>query len=301
MFELAAFYRFVPLADPGLLRETLQGALAGCGATGTVLVAAEGINGTIATPEGEMEAALAALRALPGCAGMEARGSKADTAPFGRLKVRLKREIVTLGLPEVDAARDAGRPIAASDWNAVLADRWTVAIDTRNAYEVALGTFPGALDPETDAFGDFPSWWDANAERLAGKRVAMFCTGGIRCEKSTAFLRSRGVEDVVHLAGGILGYLAAVPPSESLWQGRCFVYDERVSVGPGLVPGDDVMCRACRRPLTADETRLATYEDGVCCHRCADRFGEGDRARFRERARQMRLAEARGERHLGRA
>ncbi len=219
--------------------------------------------------------------------------------PFGKLKVRVKREIVTMGQPGVDPRAGTGRYVAAEEWNAVVADPGTVTIDTRNAFEVAIGTFRGAVDPGTESFGDFPAWWAANAARLAGKRVAMFCTGGIRCEKATAFLRSRGVEDVVHLRGGILKYLEEVPEERSLWRGGCFVFDDRVSVGHGLEPGGHVLCHACRRPLEAADVDRAEYEAGVRCHLCADRFDEADRARFRERMRQIGLARARGGRHLG--
>ncbi|MCK0169178.1 rhodanese-related sulfurtransferase [Jannaschia sp. S6380] len=299
MFAIAALYRFTPFPDPAALRDSLLAVCRGHGVTGTLLLAQEGINGTIAGPPAGVEAVLSHVRALPGCGGIEVKRSEADAAPFGRMKVRVKREIVTMGQPHVDPRAGTGRHVAPADWNDVIRDPGTVVIDTRNAYEVAIGSFAGALDPETEAFGDFPDWWRKNADRMAGKRIAMFCTGGIRCEKSTAFLRGEGVEDVVHLQGGILKYLEAVPETDSLWHGECFVFDDRVSVGHELRPGDHLLCHACRKPLSRADTKRPEYEPGVQCHRCLDAFDAADRARFRERTRQIALARARGTRHLG--
>ena len=298
MHHVAAFYRFTPFADPAALRAPLIARCAAAGVRGTVILAAEGLNGTLAGPEDGMAEVIGHLRALPGCNGLAPKWSRAAAAPFGALKVRVKREIVTMGRAGLDPTR-TGRRIAPAEWNAVIADPGTVTIDTRNAYEVAIGSFAGAVDPGTASFRDFPAWWRANRERMAGRRVAMFCTGGIRCEKATAFLREEGVADVVHLEGGILRYLETVPEHGSLWRGGCFVFDERVAVGHGLRATGHVLCRACRRPLTPAETRRPEYEEGVACHRCAEEYGATDRARFRERMRQMRLAETRGERHLG--
>ncbi|CTQ49830.1 oxygen-dependent tRNA uridine(34) hydroxylase TrhO [Jannaschia donghaensis] len=299
MFTVAAFYRFTPLPDPAALRVPLLDLCLARGVAGTILLAPEGINGTIAGPRAGIAAVVAHLRALPDCADLEPKYAPAQEMPFGKMKVRLKREIVTMGQPDIDPRAGTGRYVTPQDWNAVVADPETVVIDTRNDYEVAIGTFHGAVDPQTQAFGEFPVWWAQNADRLAGKRIAMFCTGGIRCEKSTAYLRQQGVEDVVHLQGGILKYLEDVPEGESLWQGACFVFDDRVSVGHGLVPGDHVLCHACRRPLAADDTGRPEYEAGVQCHRCVSQFDNGDRARFRERMKQIGLARARGARHLG--
>lgn len=235
MHHVAALYQFAPFDDPAVLRQPLFDACAGAGVKGTLLLAQEGINGTISgSPEG-VDAVLHHIRSLPGCAGLDVKMSTAAAPPFRRLKVRLKKEIVTLKVAGIDPARDVGRYVAPADWNALVDDPGTVVIDTRNDYEVGYGTFAGALNPKTRSFGEFPDWWRANAERFAGKRIAMFCTGGIRCEKSTAFLRAEGVADVAHLKGGILAYLEQVPESESRWQGSCFVFDERVSVGHGLV------------------------------------------------------------------
>ncbi len=299
MFQVAALYRFTPFEDPAALRRPLLDLCLAQGVTGTLLLAPEGINGTIAGSEDGVAAVLAHIQNLPGCAGIEPKYASAEVAPFGKMKVRLKREIVTMGQPGLDPRAAVGRYVPPRQWNAVVRDPDTVVIDTRNAYEVAIGSFEGALDPGTEAFGDFPEWWAQNAERFASKRVAMFCTGGIRCEKSTAFLRAQGVEDVVHLEGGILRYLEDVPEDESLWQGACFVFDDRVSVGHGLRPGGHLLCHACRRPLAPEDTKRRDYEPGVQCHQCVDQFSQADRARFRERVKQMRLARERGARHLG--
>ena len=234
-FTVAALYRFAPFDDPAALRQPLIDLCAAQGVKGTVLLAREGVNGTIAGRDDGVAAVIAHVRALPGCAELDVKYSAAAAMPFQRLKVRLKKEIVTLKVAGLDPARDAAPYVDPADWNALVDDPDTVLIDTRNGFEVGYGSFDGAVDPATKSFGEFPDWWRANAERFAGKRVAMFCTGGIRCEKSTAFLRHEGVEDVVHLKGGILAYLEQVPVEESRWQGSCFVFDERVSVGHGLV------------------------------------------------------------------
>jgi UPF0176 protein len=235
---VAALYQFAPFDDPSALREPLLAVARAAGVKGTVLLAREGVNGTIAGSEQGIAAVLAHLRALPGCAALDVKYSTASAMPFQRLKVRLKREIVTLGVDGIDPSRDVGTYVAPQDWNAVIDDPDTIVIDTRNAYEVAIGTFTGAVDPGTRSFGEFPEWFAAHRDELAGKRIAMFCTGGIRCEKSTAFARAQGFADVVHLKGGILAYLEQVEAQDSRWQGDCFVFDERVSVGHGLVEGD---------------------------------------------------------------
>ncbi|SHI70951.1 UPF0176 protein [Palleronia salina] len=294
---VAAFYRFASLEDPDALRPALRALAEAHGVRGSILVAGEGVNGTIAGPRDGIEAVIAHIRAWPGCAGMEVKESHAETMPFGRLKVRLKREIVTLGAP-VDPDR-VGQYVPPSAWNDVISAPDVAVIDTRNAYEVAMGSFAGAIDPGTEAFGDFPAWWAENAERLRGKRIAMFCTGGIRCEKSTAFLRAQGVEEVMHLQGGILKYLEEVPADQSLWRGECFVFDQRVTVGHGLVPGSATLCHACRRPLSPEDRAHPHYEEGVRCPHCADEFTDEQRQRFRERQKQVTLAEARGAAHLG--
>jgi UPF0176 protein len=265
---------------------------------GTLLLAREGINGTIAGSDGAIEAVLAAIRALPGCGDLDVKESRAAAMPFHRMKVRLKREIVTMGEPDIDPL-DTGHYVAPEDWNALIADPATILIDTRNDYEVAIGTFAGATDPHTKSFREFPDWFRAHREELAGKKVAMFCTGGIRCEKSTAFLKAEGVADVHHLKGGILAYLEQVPEAESRWQGECFVFDERVSVRHGLVQGGYDLCRACRMPVGPEERASPLYAEGVSCPACHASRTDEQRAGYAERHRQALLAEARGQAHVG--
>ncbi len=299
MLTVAALYHFARIPDPAALKPGLLRVCEAHGVRGSLLLAPEGINGTIAGTREGIDAALAAIRALPECDGLEWKESFAGSMPFGRMKVKLKREIVTMGQPDVDPLARVGNYVAPADWNALISDPDTVVIDTRNDYEVAIGTFRGAMDPGTRAFGEFPDWWQANRDRFAGKRVAMFCTGGIRCEKSTNYLLGQGVDQVFHLKGGILKYLEEVPEAESLWQGQCFVFDDRVSVGHGLQPGGLKVCGACRRPVMAEDQADAVYEEGVCCPACDGEYSTADRARFRERHRQMVLAAQRGTQHLG--
>lgn len=296
--RVAALYQFARFDDPATIRGPLAASCRAHGVKGTLLLAREGINGTIAGSDDGIAAVLAHVRSLPGCAGIEVKESRAAAMPFHRMKVRLKREIVTMGQPDIDPL-DTGHYVAPQDWNALIADPDTVVIDTRNDYEVAIGTFAGAVDPGTATFRDFPAWFDAHRGELAGKKVAMFCTGGIRCEKSTAFLKARGVDDVFHLKGGILAYLEQVPVAQSRWQGECFVFDERVSVGQGLAPGSYGLCRACRLPVGDAERASPLFEDGVRCPACHDTRTEAQRAGYRERHRQAMLAQARGEAHVG--
>ncbi len=299
MVIVAALYRFTRFPDPAALKPPLARVCCANGVKGSLLLAGEGINGTIAGPRKGIDAVLAHIRGLPGCADLDCKESTAADMPFGRMKVRLKREIVTMGQPDVDPAAAVGRYVDPADWNDLIRAPDVVVIDTRNDYEVAIGSFQGALDPGTTSFGAFPDWWARNADRFAGKRIAMFCTGGIRCEKATSWLVGQGVDDVHHLRGGILKYLEEVPAEDSLWQGDCFVFDGRVSVGHGLTQGPHVMCHACRRPLAPADLAHPAYEEGVSCAHCIDTCSDADRARFRERQRQVALAETRGTRHLG--
>lgn len=299
MLIVAALYHFTRFDDPAALRAPLLSLAGAQGVKGSLLLAREGINGTIAGTRAGIDAMLAHIRGLPGCAALDWKESPATNMPFGRMKVRLKREIVTMGQPEVDPRAGTGHYVAPKDWNALISAPDVAVIDTRNDYEVAIGTFEGAIDPKTTSFREFPAWWQANSHRFHNKRIAMFCTGGIRCEKSTNYLLSQGVEDVYHLQGGILKYLEDVPPDRSLWHGACFVFDQRVSVGHGLQPGPHVMCHACRRPLWPEDTRRPDFEEGVQCRHCVDEYTPERRAGFRERQRQIVLAQERGERHLG--
>ncbi len=299
MFTVAALYHFTRFDDPAALR---PGVLATCeklGVRGSLLLAREGINGTIAGTPAAIHAVLDAVRALPGCGDLDWKESRSAEMPFGRMKVRLKREIVTMGRPDIDPCARAGHYVAPERWNALISAPDVAVIDTRNAYEVSIGTFAGAIDPDTAAFREFPHWWEENRERFHNKRIAMFCTGGIRCEKATNFVLGQGVEDVFHLKGGILKYLERVPEAQSLWRGECFVFDERVSLGHGLRPGRHELCRACRRPLAPQDRNRPEYERGVACHRCAHEHSPAQRGRFRERQRQIDLARARGQTHLG--
>jgi UPF0176 protein len=296
---VAAFYRFTRFPDPASLRGPLERAARAAGVKGTVLLAPEGINGTISGSREGVDSVLAHIRALPGCAGLDWKSSAAAGQPFRRLKVRLKREIVSLGVPDADPAIRVGTRVAASRWNAVLADPDTVVIDTRNAYETAIGGFAGAIDPGTASFGAFPDWWATNRDRFSGKRVAMYCTGGIRCEKASSYLLGQGVPEVLHLEGGILKYLDEVAPGQSRWQGECFVFDGRVAVGHGVVQGAHTLCHACGRPVAPDDRSHPDYVEGISCAACIGEYSAADRTRFAERERQIRLASERGGRHLG--
>ena len=301
--RVTALYKFVRFDDPEALREPLFARLSELGIKGTILLASEGVNGTIAgTPEA-MDQALNALCALPGCAALDWKDSHADAMPFLRLKVRLKNEIVTMGVPGTDPTCLVGSYVKPQDWNALITDPDTVVIDTRNDYEVALGTFQGAIDPETETFREFPDWFETFRAKLAEQgrtpKIAMFCTGGIRCEKSTSYVKSLGIEDVFHLQGGILKYLETVPREESLWEGECFVFDDRVSVGHGLEVGEYQLCHACRHPVSAEDRQHPHFEEGVSCPRCYGTFSDTKMAALRERQKQVRLAKERGETHIG--
>jgi len=299
MVTVAALYHFTAFDDPAALQGPLRAICRAAGITGTLLLAHEGINGTIAGSRRGIDRVLAHIRSLPGCNDLGWTESTAADPPFAKLKVRLKREIVTMGQPDVDPRAAVGRYVDPADWNALISAPDVAVIDTRNAYEVAIGSFDGAIDPQTDSFRDFPAWWERNKDRFHNKRIAMFCTGGIRCEKSTNYLIGKGVEDVYHLRGGILKYLEEVPEAESRWQGGCFVFDDRVSVTHGLQEGSHVLCHACRRPLLPADRARPQYEAGVSCHHCIHETDATDKARFRERQRQIALARARGVQHLG--
>jgi UPF0176 protein len=294
MYTIAALYHFARFEDPAVLRPPLLKLCLDHGVSGTLLLAREGVNGTIAGPSrAAVDAVLAHLRALPGCAALEHKYARSNMPPFGKMKVRIKREIVTMGQPDVDPLAGTGHYVDVQDWNDLITREDVAVIDTRNDYEVAIGTFAGAVDPQTTSFGEFPAWWGANKHRFHNKKIAMFCTGGIRCEKSTNFLLGQGVEDVYHLKGGILKYLEEVPQERSTWEGSCFVFDNRVSVEHGLTPGPHLLCHGCRRPILPADTQHAGYEPGVSCHICVNETTEDDKMRFRERQKQMMLAKRR--------
>jgi len=298
--RVAALYQFTRFDDPAAIRGPLLDLCVAQGVKGTLLLAREGINGTIAGSDAAIDAVLAHVRALPGCAAIDVKFSHAAAMPFHRMKVRLKREIVTMGQPDIDPLAGVGHYVAPAEWNDLIADPDTVLIDTRNDYEVAIGTFRGAIDPQTRSFSEFPDWFRAKRAEIEAEgrtpKIAMFCTGGIRCEKSTAFARAEGVEQVYHLKGGILAYLEAVPQDRSLWDGECFVFDERVAVKHGLEVGDHVLCRACRMPVSPEGQ---AYVEGVSCPACVGTRTEEQRASYAERHRQALLAQARGEAHVG--
>jgi UPF0176 protein len=300
---VAALYRFARFADPDALQPLLLARANAGGIKGTILLAQEGINGTVAGSAEAIATLVGYIRTLPGCAALDVKYSYAATPPFHRMKVRVKPEIVTMGLGDLDPAHNAGTYVAPEAWNALISDPDTIVIDTRNAYEVEVGTFKGALNPETESFGDFPNWFRKQREELLknGKvpKVAMFCTGGIRCEKSTAFLKSEGLNEVYHLQGGILRYLETVPESESLWQGECFVFDERVAVGHGLNLGSYALCHGCRKPLSPAEQASPDFVKGISCAACTTVRTPTQVNAAKERQRQMTLAAARGSVHLG--
>ncbi|WP_375394605.1 rhodanese-related sulfurtransferase [uncultured Sphingomonas sp.] len=296
--RVAALYRFARFPDPHALRGRLEAICRANGVKGTLLLATEGINGTIAGAPDAIDAVLAHIRTLPGCAAIEVKDAAAGAMPFHRLKIRMKAEIVTMGIA-VDPIADVGTYVAPAGWNALIDDPGTIVIDTRNAYEVKIGSFAGAIDPDTASFRDFPAWFAAHRGDIAGKRIAMFCTGGIRCEKATAYLKREGVEDVFHLEGGILRYLKEMPQADSRWQGECFVFDERVAVGHALAPGSHTLCRGCRMPVSPADRASPLYEEGVACPACHGTRDSVSRAGYAERHRQAQLAEARGEAHVG--
>lgn len=299
---VAALYKFAPVPDPEAQRGPLTTITRKAGLTGTILLAPEGINGTVSGDRIGLQKLLTWLRQQPGFEDLRPKYSFAESHTFYRMKVRLKKEIVTMGQPDVDPRNSVGRYVPPQDWNALISDPDTLVIDTRNHYEVAVGSFEGAVDPKTDSFREFPEWVDDYLERLPNppKNIAMFCTGGIRCEKSTSYLVSRGFKNVFHLEGGILKYLETIPETESKWQGECFVFDHRVSVGHGLSPGAYDMCHACRMPITEDDKNHPHYEAGLSCPACFETITPEQRERFAERQKQIQLARARGEEHIGR-
>lgn len=300
---VAALYHFARLDHCERLREPLLQLCGEQGMKGTLLVAAEGVNGTIAGSRGGIDRVLEHIREWPGCADLEVKFSGAAAMPFHRLKVRLKREIVTMGQPGIDPSANAGIYVDPREWNALVDDPDTIVIDTRNDYEVSIGSFAGSINPQTPTFRDFPAWFRSQRERLLGSesspRVAMFCTGGIRCEKASAFLKSEGVEEVFHLKGGILAYLEAVPEDTSRWQGECFVFDQRVAVGHGLAAGTHELCFSCRRPVSQVAKQSPYYEAGVSCPACHGERDDEQRASSRERHRQEMLAARQGRAHVG--
>ena len=295
---IAALYRFVRLDDFENLREPLLQLMQKRQLRGTLLLAAEGINGTVAGSADAVEFLLEYLRADARLRDFDCKLSYDDEMPFYRARVKLKREIVTMGVSDLDPA-NGGTYVEPEDWNALIADPDVTLIDTRNAYESAIGSFEGSIQPQTDSFREFPDYARQHLDPARHRKVAMFCTGGIRCEKSTAYLRQQGFDEVYHLRGGILKYLERVPETESKWRGECFVFDNRVSVNHALEKGNYDQCHACRLPITEADKLSDKYQAGVSCPACYDSRSELDRNRYREREKQQRLAQQRGETHIG--
>ncbi|KMT66987.1 rhodanese-related sulfurtransferase [Catenovulum maritimum] len=298
-FVVAALYKFTRLENFEELRQPLHDVMFDNEVKGTLLLANEGINGTISGPREGIDKVLAWLKSDPRLADIEHKESIAEEQTFYRTKVKLKKEIVTMGVEGIDPNQVVGTYVEPKDWNALISDPEVILVDTRNDYETAIGTFEGAVDPNTTTFREFPDYVKDHLDPEKHKKVAMFCTGGIRCEKSTAYLKEQGFEEVYHLKGGILKYLEEVPKEETKWQGECFVFDQRVTVDHDLNQGKYDQCYACRMPITEDEKQLEAYEKGVSCHHCVDKTSDEDKARFKERERQVQLAEQRGKAHIG--
>jgi UPF0176 protein len=298
--KVAAFYRFLDLADVKAFRDELQAYCDDRDVLGTILVAAEGVNGTICGPETAILEVFGWIeRRLELETPIEARWSDAEEAPFRRMRVRVKKEIVTLGRPDILPHRRTGTYVPPAEWNALIENPEVLVIDTRNHYEVEVGTFPRALDPGTDSFRQFPEFAEELAETGRDRPLAMFCTGGIRCEKATALMLELGFDEVYHLQGGILRYLEEVPEGDNRWQGECFVFDTRVAVDKDLAEGGYVQCHACRRPLSTEDMASPDYREGVSCPHCVGEIDEDRAARLEERRKQVALAEERGEKHIG--
>ncbi len=306
MYLTVAFYHFVQLPDFIELKPLLLSMCESNGVKGTILLAQEGINSTIAGPQAGVRAVLAHIRSDPRLVNLQHKEAWAENPPFYRMKVKLKREIVTMGVPTINPNVTVGKYVKPQDWNALITDPDVLVVDARNAYEVKIGTFKGAVDPQTQSFSQLPAWLMAqphlqvvsDAEKSKVK-VAMFCTGGIRCEKSTAFLKQQGFDDVYHLEGGILKYLETMPEQESLWQGECFVFDERVTVGHGLQVGNYGLCRACREPIGEDDMASPLFVLGLSCPNCHADKTQDQIARFTERQRQIELAKQRNAPYIG--
>ncbi|WP_299875938.1 rhodanese-related sulfurtransferase [uncultured Cocleimonas sp.] len=298
-FVVCALYHFVILEDFEALRDPLHQVMEDNGVRGTLLLAREGINGTISGTREGIDAVLAWIRNDPRLAKVDTKESYDDIIPFYRTRVKLKKEIVTMGIETIDPKEIVGTYVKPEDWNDLISDPDVILVDTRNDYEVAIGTFKNAVNPDTTVFREFPAYVEENLNPNKHKKVAMFCTGGIRCEKSTAYLKTQGFEEVYHLEGGILKYLENVAEEESMWEGECFVFDNRVSVNHQLEKGSYDQCHACRMPITEEDKQHPNFLHGVSCHHCHDHTDEVQKQRYLERQRQIELARLRGEEHIG--
>ncbi len=296
---VCALYKFVTLENYQDLRSPLHAEMEKLDIRGTLLLANEGINGTIAGTEQGIKQLLAWLQTDPRLNEIDYKLSLTDEMPFNRTKVKLKKEIVTMGIDGIDPKQVVGTYVDPLDWNALISDPEVILIDTRNDYEFTVGTFKNAINPNTESFREFPAYIKQNLNPEQHKKVAMFCTGGIRCEKSTAYLKEQGFEEVYHLKGGILKYLEVVPEEQTLWQGECFVFDDRVTVNHQLEKGQYDQCNACRLPITEADKASEHYEQGVSCPDCYDKVTAEQKVRFMEREKQIALAHQRGETHIG--
>jgi len=296
---VCALYKFITLDDYESIRHPLLAFMLERDIRGTLLLASEGINGTVAGTREAIDQLLDRLKSDPRLADLDYKESIDETNPFYRTKVRLKKEIVTLGIEGIDPLQTVGTYVEPKDWNELISDPETLLIDTRNDYEIGIGTFKNAVNPNTDTFREFPEYVRENLDPAKHRKVAMFCTGGIRCEKSTAYLKEQGFEGVYHLKGGILKYLEEVPVAESLWEGECFVFDNRVAVDHSLAKGDYDQCHACRMPITEEDKQSEQYEKGISCSYCHDKSSAEQKLRFQERERQIKLAQKRNEEHIG--
>jgi UPF0176 protein len=296
---VCAMYKFVTLEKYWLLRQPLHRVMEENGVRGTLLLAQEGINGTVAGSREGVDKVLAWLRADPRLVNIDTKESYTDRPPFNRTKVKLKKEIVTMGIEGIDPRRVVGTYVKPADWNRLISDPEVILIDTRNDYEYQVGTFKKAVNPKTESFREFPQFVKDNLDPARHKKVAMFCTGGIRCEKSTAYLKEQGFEEVYHLQGGILKYLEDVPVDNSLWQGECFVFDDRITVDHALQKGQYDQCHACRLPITEADKTDPRYQKGVSCPHCHGKLTVDQKHRFSEREKQIHLARQRGETHIG--
>jgi UPF0176 protein len=298
-FVVCALYKFVALEDYKAIRQPLLEAMESNGIKGTLLLASEGINGTVSGTQEGIDALLAWLNSDDRFNPISFKLSYHDNQPFYRTKVKLKKEIVTMGVEGIDPRKTVGTYVKPKDWNALISDPDVLLIDTRNDYEIEIGTFEHAVNPNTKTFREFPEYVKNNLDPKKNKKVAMFCTGGIRCEKSTAYLKEQGFEEVYHLEGGILQYLEDVPKEDTLWEGDCFVFDNRVAVNHDLEKSEYDQCYACRLPITDEDKASDKYEQGVSCPQCYGTHTEDQIARFREREKQINLARARNEEHVG--
>ena len=298
--KVVSFYRFLSLSDPDALRVLLQKQCEQQDLLGTILLAREGINGTLAGSASSVRAVFGFLQSRLNLVDpIDARWTDADEPPFRRMRVKCKAEIVTLGRADIEPQKATGQHVSPDDWNRLIADPQTLVIDTRNRYEIEVGTFPGSVDPGTDSFHEFPAFAKALADKDTNRSLAMFCTGGIRCEKATALMLDLGFREVYQLRGGILNYLENVSDEANRWDGECFVFDSRVAVDRDLAEGGYVQCHACRRPLSSDELASPDYKEGVSCPKCIDDLQEERASRLEERRRQVQLARSRGQKHIG--